>query len=205
MAKNQIPKTKGLPPNYKPSLTEANIYFHQWNTMPDNITTETALIPFFRDKAGNPTNNTDPILVLTKVTLLNNWYATGILNPYEMYHHIMSVKNLDKRLLMGDISLIDDIRNLQILNKKFDFYSFATKYCCLHCPDKFPIFDSLVEKVILDLKEIYPAVFTFIYKYQLRDFHIFKQQIDNINSHWKLNLKYRDLDRYLWLLGKQYF
>lgn len=198
-------QSKRLPQNYVPSSAEVNKYFRQWNTMPDNVTTETALIPFFRDKAGNPTKNTDPVLVLTKVTLLNNWYATGILNPYEMYHHIMGMKNLDTRLLMGDCSLIDDIRNIQIRNKKFDFYSFATKFCCLHCPDKFPIYDSFVEKVILDLDKKYPNIFTFKYKYQLRDYGIFKDQIDILNTYWKLNLPYRDLDRYLWLLGKQYF
>lgn len=33
-------------------------------------------------------------------------------------------------------------------NTKKYFYSFATKYCCNHRPDVYPIFDKFVEKAI---------------------------------------------------------
>ena len=121
MAKKNTGQRKGLPPGYKPTIKEAKKYFLQWNRLPDNVVTETALIPYFRDTSGNPTQNTNPQLVLTKVTLLNNWYATGILNPYEMFHHLLGIKDLDNRLLKGDTSLIDDIRKVKIGDKEFDF------------------------------------------------------------------------------------
>lgn len=86
-------------------------------------------------------------------------------------------------------------------------YSFATKYCSAHKPELFPIFDKYVLLVLCDLKKQYPNVFTFPNKTSLRDYSIFKKALDELKNYWTSlsGLNYKELDRYLWLLGKNYF
>ena len=75
-----------------------------------------------------------------KVKLLNSFYSTNIMAIQQMANHIFKIPDIDDRLMIGDKSLVGDIA---CLNGRI-FYSFATKYCALHQPTLFPIFDSIV-------------------------------------------------------------
>ena len=81
----------------------------------------------------------------TKVKLLNLFYSTGIQATNLMAAHILSIKDIDARLKAGDKSLVAEIATLELTNGDVRFnYSFATKYCALHQPTKYPIYDSIV-------------------------------------------------------------
>ena len=81
----------------------------------------------------------------TKVKLLNLFYSTGIQATNLMTAHILSIKDIDARLKAGDKSLVAEIATLKLTNGDVRFnYSFATKYCALHQPTKYPIYDSIV-------------------------------------------------------------
>ena len=82
--------------------------------------------------------------VETKVKLLNLFYSTGIQATNKMSENILSIRDIDKRLSKGDKSLIPEIATLSFDDKKRYNYSFATKYCAYHQPEKFPIYDSIV-------------------------------------------------------------
>lgn len=96
-------------------------------------------------------SHTEKEWVAMKVELLNNFYSTGILAIDALTDHIFKIANIDERLEKGDQSLISEIAELTVNGKKRINYSFATKYCALHEPSKFPIYDSIVAAVFTSL------------------------------------------------------
>jgi hypothetical protein len=117
--------------------------------------------------------------------------------------HIHSL-NIDYRLREGDLSLVDDIAEITIGGKQKCFYSFASKYCSHHEPTLFPIYDYFVERVLIHFRQVdkycdfnnedlkkYPDFMSILNAFQ--DFY-------GLSSYNK-----KDLDRYLWQLGKRYF
>ena len=98
------------------------------------------------------TDHTVPEAVDLKAKLLNLFYSTGIQAMNVMVNKILGVANIDSRLKKGDLNLVADIAVIQLSDgKKRNNYSFATKYCALHQPDKYPIYDSIVANVLLYL------------------------------------------------------
>lgn len=85
-----------------------------------------------------------------------------------------------------------------------NFYSFATKYCSHHKPLDFPIYDSFVDTL---LKYFRDADNFYEFKNDdLKDYIIFKKILIEFQRYYRLeqfNLK--EIDKYLWLLGKEKF
>jgi hypothetical protein len=86
--------------------------------------------------------------VLSKVCVLNSLYATSVYHVVRMAHHIVSIEDLDRMLDKGELNAVESIRRghgIHLSNgKDRDFYSFATKYCHFHSPERFPMWDTLV-------------------------------------------------------------
>lgn len=206
------PSKKGLPAGYTPSISEAQHYFKKWQTMPLYVDEDLALSVLFRGSNSYYRLNDSLDKILVKVATLNDFYSTQIRRIYDLALKIASIPDLDNRLVKGDISLVNDIRRNSYTNMSGDThvrddYSFATKFCSAHNPALFPIYDKYVMLVLCDLKKQYPNVFTFPNKDSLRDYAVFKQALDDLKNHWNSlsGLDYKELDRYLWLLGKNYF
>ena len=139
-----------------------------------------------------------------KASCLNDFYSTNIFAIHSVAEHILSVKDLDKRLKAGDIKLVRELGNVKIGDNKRYFYSFATKYCSHHNPIAFPIYDSYVEKVLVYFNKV--DKFSSFKIKDLKDYRKFKGILLDFQRYYKLerfNLK--EIDRYLWLLGKAYF
>lgn len=82
--------------------------------------------------------NSERDVVVKKIHLLNSFYSTRV--PVdEMADKILSIENFDSMLDAGNLDLVREIASLSK-----DYLSFATKYCAMHQPRKFPIYDSLV-------------------------------------------------------------
>lgn len=86
--------------------------------------------------------NTDPMVVKEKIRLLNRFYATRVVAE-DMLKNILLIDDFDQRLQKGDLSLVHDIASCSK-----DYLSFATKYCAMHNPEKFPIYDSFVFRLM---------------------------------------------------------
>lgn len=142
--------------------------------------------------------------VLVKVAALNDFYSTQIFSVYPVSKHIVRL-DIDERLKAGDITLVNDISNVTMENgTQKNFYSFATKYCSHHQPDKFAIFDSYVEKVLKYFRKT--DGFSSFGNLELKDYTVFSKVLYDFQKYYgleKYNLK--DLDRYLWQLGKDKF
>ena len=190
---------KSLPP--KPSVSEVNKYLNEWKNLEGYTSQERALNKLFLELLPGNSKITD---ILLKASCLNDFYSTNIFSIYPVAKHILNIKDLDKRLKAGDISLVNELGKLEISGKKKYFYSFSTKYCSHHNPIDFPIYDSYVEKILLYFNKI--DKFSSFKRIDLKDYKKFKEILLDFQRYYKLerfNLK--EIDRYLWLLGKEIF
>lgn len=131
--------------------------------------------------------------VLIKCTTLNRLYSTNIFNIRAVAEHI-HLLNIDERLHHGDLSLVESIAQA---TPKRRFYSFATKYCAMHQPGLYSIYDSNVHHVLRHyLRKEYSDQSLKNYEtycQALRDFKL-KYHLEELDA-WRL-------DKYLWRLGK---
>ncbi len=190
---------KSSPP--KPSVSEVTKYLKGWKKLEKYTSQERALNKLFLELLPGNSEITD---ILLKVSCLNDFYSTNIFAIHSVAEHILSVKDLDKRLKSGDINLVSELEEVKIGDNKRYFYSFATKYCSHHNPISFPIYDSYVEKILVCFNKV--DKFSSFKMKDLKDYRKFKGILLDFQRYYKLerfNLK--EIDRYLWLLGKEFF
>jgi len=155
-----------------------------------------------------------------KVKLLNMFYSTGIQAIDAMVKNIMSIIDIDKILKepKHNKGLIDAIAELKLKDDKTrNNYSFATKYCALHQPEKYPIYDSIVAAILTKLmktdqlppfklkrKTSDPSSDTYMtqseFETMLRNYDFFVKVYDIFMADYDLKGKfsYRIVDWYLW-------
>ena len=190
---------KSFPP--KPGISEVTKYLKEWKKLEKYTSQERALNKLFLELLPGNSEITD---ILLKASCLNDFYSTNIFAIHSVAEHILSVKDLDKRLKSGDINLVSELEEVKIGDNKRYFYSFATKYCSHHNPIAFPIYDSYVEKVLVYFNKV--DKFSSFKRKDLKDYRKFKGGLLDFQRYYKLerfNLK--EIDRYLWLLGKEFF
>ena len=147
--------------------------------------------------------NTEIEEVLVKVCVLNKFYSTGIPDVLELpvAQHIKELK-IDDSLAHADVEIIDKIARVTTKEKVRRFYSFATKYCCHHRIDDYPICDSLVReglKYFRDKEKFYKFK-----NIDLMHYETFKKIILEFRKCYGLDgFCLRELDLYLWVLGKE--
>lgn len=184
----------------QPNSKEVEKYLKKWDSMENYVLQENALDKLFLKTYPNNTEIED---ILIKASALNDFYSTNIFSIFSVAKHILNL-NVDNRLKNGDETLVDDISRININGKNKNFYSFATKYCSHHFPTVFPIYDSYVEKILIYFKN--KDKFSTFKKKNLKNYSIFKETLIEFKKFYNIdeyNLK--DIDRYIWQLGKEYF
>jgi len=150
-----------------------------------------------------PQNN-DIEAILTKIIIINVIYNTQIRafsSQIKMAHHIKNLE-IDNKLNINDPVIINDIANLSGVR---NFYSFATKYCSFHKPDQYPIYDSYVSKMLMAYEKQDKFCENFS-ENDLRDYKKFKSIVDKFKDFYQLiNLNYKQIDKFLYLRGKEIF
>jgi len=183
-----------------PSINQVTNYLKKWDSDREIIDKENTIHILFSSLF--PENKTIES-ILAKATILNNFYSTNIFKIYPVAEHILSL-DIDDRLKAGDESLVKDIQRVNMGNKERNFYSFASKYCSNHNPSAYPIYDSYVDDVLRYFRR--KDNFCKFRNSDLKDYQQFKSIILSFRKFYGLdqyNLK--QLDQYLWLLGKEYF
>ena len=184
----------------RPTEKEVNKYLQKWDSLENYVLQEKALNKLFFETY--PKNN-DINDILIKASSLNDFYSTNIFSIFPVAKHILEL-NIDKRLENGDTTLVNDIARIKINNVDKNFYSFATKYCSHHYPEVFPIYDSFVEKCLIYFYK--KDKFYDFSKEDLKDYTKFKNVLINFKKYYDIdNYNLKDIDRYLWQLGKDYF
>lgn len=192
---------KELPKDYSPCPQEVKKYLKKWEGQENYVFQERSLQRLFQLFPKN--NSIEEILI--KSSPLNDFYSTSIFSTYAVAKHILEL-NIDERLAKGDVLIVNEIARVPMAAKGKEkyFYCFATKYCSHHFPDLYPIYDGFVEKVLMYFKR--RDRFAKFVKTELKDYKRFKEIISAFRSHYGLEqFSFKELDRYLWQLGKEYF
>ena len=176
-------------------------YLIKWDNLEEHyIWQESSLDKLFHDDYKT---NTDLNEILIKCSCLNDFYSTNIFLIYPVAKNIYDLK-IDKRLKEGDASLVNDIANVEISGKQKYFYSFASKYCSHHNAVKFPIYDYFVEKMLMYFKK--KDKFAKFVKDDLKDYIKFRNVLLEFKTFYDIDeFNLRDIDKYLWIAGKEYF
>ena len=167
-----------------------------WNTLENYSLQEAALDKLFFTLAPGNTRVED---ILLKVSTLNDFYSTNIFSVFPVAKHILSL-NIDTRLKQGDPTLVDAIKTVDRRNH----YSFATKYCSHHNPVEYPIYDSYVDKVLRYFRDT--DGFCDFESDDLKQYDKSKQIVLAFRTYYHLEqYTLKEIDQYLWQLGKDYF
>lgn len=196
-----IRKTKNRKDIPMPSENEVVKHLGLWDTLENYKFQEEALDKLFFVTYPRNTLMED---VLVKVSTLNDFYSTNIFAAYKVAKHIITL-NIDERLESGDVTLVNDISKVVMDNGTIkNFYSFATKYCSHHKPLDFPIYDSYVDILLRYFRDT--DNFYEFGNEELKDYVSFKNILVEFRRYYGLerfNLK--EIDKYLWQLGKEKF
>ncbi len=137
---------------------------------------------------------------VAKAALLEVLRARSVVSIAE---RILSL-DVDERLRRGDLSVVADIRKSQINGEEKDLYSFASKYCSHHNPTAYPVYDYYVDRVLRYFQK--KDGFCAFAVAELKDYPRFKEILLKFRSHYGLErFTMKQIDRYLWQLGKKYF
>lgn len=190
-------RLKKLP---KPTVALVKSFLKKWPTFENYANQEACLELLFKRVCPNNKNLKH---VLLKITALNQFYSTNILDVFRVAKHIQKL-DIDERLKAGDQNLVREIALVKLKHKKRNFYSFATKYCNHHHADKFPICDYFVEKMLINYNK--KDGYALFKKSDLRDYPKFVSIIKSFRQHYGLGkFKLREIDIFLWLAGKKLF
>lgn len=183
-----------------PSESVVEEYLAKWDTLENYQLQESALNKLFFELCPENKEIED---VLLKASTLNDFYSTNIFSIYPVAKHICDL-NIDERLKNGDVTLVGDIQKIVIGKIVKNFYSFATKYCSHHNALDYPIYDSYVDEVLRHFRKR-DQFFDFS-DVDLKNYEKFKSILIEFRKFYgleKYNLK--QIDQYIWQLGKIYF
>ena len=183
-----------------PSSSEVDFWLKKWNSLEDYTIQEDAINDLFN---GLYKSNKNLKSIMIKCSVLNDFYSTNIFKIYPVACHILEL-NIDDRLKTGDLTIVNEIANNTISGKNKNFYSFASKYCSHHDQDVYPIYDSYVDQMLRYFRNTDK-----FYKFRnddLKNYVKFKDILLRFKDFYKLeNYSLKDIDKYLWQAGKQYF
>ena len=183
-----------------PSIDQVEFYLEKWDGLENYHLQEDALHKLFFKLCPK---NIDIVDVLLKASTLNDFYSTNIFSIYPVAKHIRDL-DIDERLKAGDVTLVGDIQYVNIGDTLKNFYSFATKYCSHHNPLEYPIYDSFVDEVLRYFRN--SDEFSDFQDVDLKDYIKFKRILNDFRTFYSLD-KYdlKQIDQYVWQLGKDYF
>lgn len=198
---------------FKPSVAEIERCKEKWSNDPDYkryVVAEKALNKVFQHRDADYLSDVD---LMTKVSLLNDLYSTQIWSTYKVVEHYQTVNGLSERMAEGDLSLIKDLRKVEMGKKDLsevemgkknttrNCYSFATKFCSHHFPDLFPIYDSVVDEMLWQLKQ--RDNFANFHRKDLKVYEKFVGVINQLQDYYNLtDYSYKDIDVMLWVTGR---
>ena len=182
-----------------PCNDEVKHYLELWDTLENYVLQERSLDRLFKEIFPNNIEIED---ILIKASTLNDFYSTNIFSIFPVAKHILDL-NIDDRLRSGDPTLVSDIAVVEISGKTKNFYSFATKYCSHHYQEQYPIYDFFVEKVLVYFQK--KDKFRRFHLSDLKDYPTFKEILLSFSDYYGIEYGLKDLDRYLWQLGKEFF
>ena len=161
----------------------------------ENELSELALAELFRQYP----HNGELTHILLKVVAVNSLYRTNIFALEAVARHIRSnVPDIDALVASGSPEVVNTIARISIGGKKFNFFSFATKYCSWHNPEAYPIYDSRVDDYLWTLQK--QSHFAGFLHADLWDYPKFLNIVTSFREFYGLgSFTFKDLDKFLYL------
>jgi len=187
----------------EPNERNINACWEKWKGDKKNIVQEKILHSLFKEKCPE---NTKIEGILLKVSVLNDFYRTRILDTYTVSKHILK-HEIDKKLRSEDLDLVNEIAPVKIGKEIKTLYSFASKYCSHHEPEIYPIYDRYVDEMLwhFQKKDKFSGSPDFKRKC-LKDYKRFSEIVNSFKGHYGLDkFSLREIDIYLWSVGRKYF
>ena len=185
-----------------PSTEEVKKYLKQWEDEEEYRDSEKSLSKLFLNSSNN---SLDEIIV--KVCALDVVFSAQVGRWFfDVSKHIKNydfdTKFKDKEFDVNKFAIIEvkDIKNDKTKNR--NFYSFATKYCSHHNSEDYPIYDFYVDEVL----QYFMGEKLNLKKTSLKKYPIFVDTLKVFREEYHLEVfKLREIDKYIWLLGKEFF
>ena len=136
--------------------------------------------------------------ILLKVLALNQLYSTRInyIDVDPLARHIAGL-GIDTLLAQGSPRAVDLIFVCPPLPK---YFSFATKFCSLHNPSAFPIYDHYVDECLWLYKK--QDGFAVFHRQDLYIYERFVEIVTAFRNHYELSrFTFREIDKFLWRTG----
>ncbi len=177
-----------------PIKSEVEKYLKIWKKDDDLRETSENLIRLFTKiyPENNDFNN-----VWIKVQVLNSAFNTNVPEIHKVAWHIVGKeKNISVKAIRGGHGACR-----RSARNESDLYSFATKYCSFHNDnsDEYPIFDANVKRAL----EYFRENCNFKFEGSLRNYENFVAIVNKFNKHFHLDCSLRDIDKYLYLVGRE--
>jgi hypothetical protein len=142
--------------------------------------------------------NTNASEVMLKALVLNKLYSTRVndkdIEP--LARHIAGL-NIDTLLDKGSFDAVDLIADCPDLDRE---YSFATKFCALHNPAAYPIYDGNADECLWAYRK--QDRFAKFFRKDLRDYPVWVNTVREFRAYYKLShVSFRQLDKFLWSEG----
>ncbi len=187
----------------KPSSKQIRLYLKSWKKDERYFLSEDCLNNLFLQTYPK---NLKLEEVLTKVCTLDVMYSAGASRWFFEVSENIKKLNIDEKLEKGDLEVVNLIAKINTTKRKErNLYSFATKYCNHHRPEHYPIYDSYVEKTLSHFNKYNGKFIDYPIK-ELKNYKFFKETILKFRDFYNLReFTLREIDIYLWLLGKKYF
>jgi hypothetical protein len=155
------------------------------------------------------TKNDEFLEVYEKAALLDRLYGTNVFDVFRIAKHIVS-QNIDPLLQSGSRRVVERIRKghgiVSGRNTPRDLYSFATKYASWHAPQRYPIYDGLIGRLLPKLNRTLRFHQDSLIKSRLKNYPSFVTAIDSLMRQTNLSaFGYKKLDKALWLWAKYEF
>lgn len=157
--------------------------------------------------------NRDVPEVLLKVIAINRIYSTSIFAVQPVAEMIVAQEGVDELLAAGDPLAVEQIRRVAFtdsagVQQDRSIYSFATKYCALHNPAAYAIYDGLVatelweyQKWAKQRSESFCPAFRWD---DLTRYATFLEVVRAFRAHFGLEeFGLRDIDKFLWMQGRE--
>ena len=155
-------------------------------------------------------DNTNLLEIIIKIGCLDNFYSTNATKNVkipDIAEKIINIKNFDLRIQKWDMDLVRELAIFGKDDKEIKLYSFATKYCTLHnCMvhkrNDYAIYDSIVCKKLKDFNKLYPFAEFSDDDWTLESYPRYREILRLFIEKFELDCSFRDMDLYLWKLGK---
>ena len=191
-----------------PTIENVEKWISAWEETSGYPEQESALKKLFVELCPNNVELDD---ILIKACTLNDFYSTNIFQVFKVAKVIKDLE-IDERLNSDDLDtgIVDDlVKNTYEITGR-SIYSFASKYCSHHKPEKYPIYDSYVDILLRyyrDNCENEEKTERFSFEdAELKNYSSFCRIENDFKKYFGLTkFNAKEIDKFLWQVGKKCF